>query len=542
MNSGSNTRSLDASQRAVLKAFKRQRSLAILGGAGSGKTFVLKEVIRCARNVTDARRTVAVCALSNAAASSLEGCTLHSIFGAPSGWEWSKKFLWEQISSNQRRSQRLRDIRILVIDEISLIKRNEIEAIDFVLRKLTKTEEEAGLPLGGRQLIVAGDPFQLEPAGVEDTKTYFETFFQSRVWFLLFTAYGDGVVSVLDRNHRQSGDSEFFSMLQRFRYGDVRAGDFEILNGTSTSLPLGPPREWTRLCLRKKDVFNLNEKRLKELPGPQITAISVDTYTDGTSSSLPKYMAAKLDEVAPRTVLLRINCLVILTRKCGNFNPGSRFLVREVLVGCSSEQDQNIDDIALATVLKLRLLPLTTVSSGHAGTGAEELLDISPEKFHVHNYDRSIAATRVQIPVLLGYAMTVHRSQGMSLETVAVDFSEENWKPNGLVYVALSRCTKLSGLWIKGLRAGQVCVSERAKVAMYCVQSLQAHLPRRVIGERALRECLMCVKGKVGDGTTQDTTTGYVRSTSLKRPALRSLDNHLLPSTRKRVRTNATNM
>ena len=85
-------------------------------------------------------------------------------------------------------------------------------------------------------------------------------------------------------------------------------------------------------------------------------------------------------------------------------------------------------------------------------------------KFDVHSFDRKVIACKIKLPVIVAYAMTVHRSQGFDLDSVAIDFSSINhWRPNGLVYVALSRCRSRSGLWVRGLQRDFVQVSTRAR-------------------------------------------------------------------------------
>ena len=135
---------------------------------------------------------------------------------------------------------RLRRCKILAMDEVSLFKYNEIESIDYVLRRLTNSEYDAAVPLGGRQFLPAGDPFQLEPVKIDEYGNTHKTFFQSRVWFLTFTGYVNGVVAALDHNHRQSSDIEYFNVLRRVRYGTLNDEDIQSLNSTSATGTIAP--------------------------------------------------------------------------------------------------------------------------------------------------------------------------------------------------------------------------------------------------------------------------------------------------------------
>ena len=104
---------------------------------------------------------VTCCAFTNTAAAEVGGLTIHNIFCTRSGREFSKDGLMKLVEENSRRGEELRQIKVLIIDEVSRVKKNEIEAIDFVLRKLAVSEWHSSLPMGERQLFLAGEPFQL---------------------------------------------------------------------------------------------------------------------------------------------------------------------------------------------------------------------------------------------------------------------------------------------------------------------------------------------------------------------------------------------
>lgn len=128
---------LDVDQLRAVEAFEQGTSVAILGGAGSGKSFVVSEILARASAQIGQFPKVTACAFTNQAASSLGGLTLHKLLGAPACWEFSKKHLFELVKKRPAIACVLRQIEVLIIDEISMIKRNELDALDYVLRMLS---------------------------------------------------------------------------------------------------------------------------------------------------------------------------------------------------------------------------------------------------------------------------------------------------------------------------------------------------------------------------------------------------------------------
>ena len=473
----------------ILATFKSGKSLAILGGAGSGKTYMLNHLLTGAATLAGGTNRVAACAFSNSAASNIGGCTIHSLFGAPASWEWSKAQLWESVRRKPGICRRLMNISILFMDEVFSIKSNEIEAIDFVLRQLTDSEEDAALPLGGRQLVAAGDPFQIEPPGVDDDTDNMGTFFESRVWFLSFTGYGDGVVALLNHNHRQKDDMSFYNMLQRIRYGSLFKRDISLLNKSSSSGNI-PPLHYTRLCLLNEGVCRINADRIDKLLGMKFCFHALDSFT--CSDDAIESTRLRLNQVAPHTLVMKVNCLVVLTRKCGNLLPGTCCKVIDVSVGKEA-------------VWELRNVRVRIVASGSEITAFREPFNVTAVTYHVHTYDRKVVGRRLQLPFVPAYAMTIHKSQGLSLNTVAIDFGAvSNWRPNAMVYVALSRCRNLDGAWVNGLTRDHIRVSRRARALMEELNMFQSCFPDRFIGEKALREYFEDVKVTRGDIETFD--------------------------------------
>ena len=150
----------DYYQMRELQLVKHRRNVAILGGAGTEKSFVLSKTISAANQLLQKKHVLA-CAVTNNAARNIDGLTLHKLFRAKINWEWTIEGLWDQVKRHSSTRRVLSDAKILIIDEISTVKASILEAIEGVLRRLVSEPCQSGLPFGGRQIVVSGDPFQL---------------------------------------------------------------------------------------------------------------------------------------------------------------------------------------------------------------------------------------------------------------------------------------------------------------------------------------------------------------------------------------------
>ena len=312
---------MDSHQKVAIQAFKDRRSLCLLGSAGSGKSFAMQHIVGLANLAYGLYPIVTACAFTNAAAMSLGGNTIHRVFGALPSWNWSKERLWDLVKKNRRKRDELRSIRVLLIDEVSQIQSIQLDSIDFVLRKIPMSsvvEEDyewlhqdsvlSAAPFGGRQVILSRDPFQLEPFASHNRKDA-TTFYQSSAWRLLFGGYGNGVVVNTDRNHRHSGDKQFFNILSRIRIGTQTLKDLEILNGTSKRS--FSPKSYTVLCLKHSEVSKITYERQQELIAPFYTFSSVDDIPQTDQHSA---ITRRLSLSAPKHLNLKVGDLVLFTR------------------------------------------------------------------------------------------------------------------------------------------------------------------------------------------------------------------------------------
>ncbi|KAI0558032.1 DNA helicase [Gracilaria domingensis] len=217
------------------------------------------------------------------------------------------------------------------------------------------------------------------------------------------------------------------------------------------------------LFLYRSQVSRYNEKVLEGLSGKLHHCHARDTYVPGNSEGRVsrRTLIKRLQKAAPDIVSVKVGAAVLLTRKPGSCLPGKKLI---------------ISDIVLAPSGNVECLKYRVENERHECV-------LKRESFSVRDRDTSILASRAQFPVIPAYAVTIHKCQGLTLQNVAVEFISSSWKPVGMVYVALSRCESLEGLWVSGLTKEHVRTNIVAEKYMKYIRRLQIHYPSRVISE-----------------------------------------------------------
>lgn len=264
--------------------------------------------------------------------------------------------------------------------------------------------------------------------------------FESPTWRSSFDgAYGS--VTCLTGSHRQARDSALQEVLESVRWG--RAGENIItrINNTWASSAFDGPV--TKMRIKKSAVLSINTSMLGTIQFEEHVFDAVDVAVDA-SALAGQDVTAALRALVDSTLSLKESAVVILTRKVAGVPPGSRGVVRKI--DCS---DMVIDGQAQ------RVRRVTCVFS-------EKEVEVTPARFSVFDSVGREAAYCEQLPLLLGWAITVHRAQGLTLDAVEIDFNLDTWSTCGLVYTALSRVRSLSSLRLRGLRRDLIRVSRFA--------------------------------------------------------------------------------
>ena len=390
-------------QAAAEKILKAGKNVFLTGAAGSGKTFLLQNYIQYLRAH---KIPVAVTASTGIAATHLDGITIHSWSGLGIDDSVSEQRLQKMIKKKELR-ERIQKTQVLIIDEISMLSQKMFASVEETMRYFRSTFE----PFGGIQLIVSGDFFQLPPVSKEALPFAKKTPFMSPAW-----KAADFEVCYLDEQHRQQEDV-LLDVLREIRMGKISMETRKKINEKTQpfSSQTIPSESTTRLFTHNAPADILNQQQLDTLDNPIRTFHS-------KSSGLKKWVdILKQSMLAPQELQLAIGAAVMFVRnnaEKGYFN-GTRGMIVDFEEG----------------------LPVVETHDG-------EFIYATQEGWSIMDENDNPLATVSQIPLRLAWAITVHKSQGMTLENAVMDLSR-SFEP-GQGYVALSRVKTWKGLFLTG--------------------------------------------------------------------------------------------
>lgn len=389
-------------QEKALALLKSGKNVLLTGSAGTGKTYVLNQYIQYLKSH---KIPVAVTASTGIAATHLNGMTIHSW----SGIGVKDALQHADLKHMQGRSylkKNLENVKVLIIDEISMLHRRQFELVDLVLRTFKKNE----LPFGGIQLVLCGDFFQLPPVTDRQEENRERFAFMSPLW-----VQAEMVVCYLTEQYRQQSGNDLNDILNEIRSGLVTPESLRKLEATKENILMGSA---TRLFTHNADVDDLNFRYLEELPG------SKKQYQARTKGNRKLLETLKKTVLTYETLPLKIGSKVMFVKN--NYEEG-------YMNGTLGEVVSYAEDTAL---------PVVRLNDGREVVAEEQVWSVDDEK------GRPLA-TFTQVPLRLAWAITVHKSQGMTLDAAEVDLSKTFEKGQG--YVALSRLRSLEGLKLNGI-------------------------------------------------------------------------------------------
>lgn len=398
-----------------------RQSVFLTGKAGTGKSTFLRYICE------HTKKKHVVLAPTGIAAINAGGSTLHSFFKLPfypllpdnPDFSLQRGRIHEFFKYTKPHRKLLEELELIIIDEISMVRADIIDAVDRILRVYSRNLRE---PFGGKQILLVGDVFQLEPVVKGDEREILNRFYPTPYFFSARVFNQIDLVSIeLQKVYRQT-DATFVGVLDHIRNNTVGATDLQLLNTRyGTQIEESEADMYITLATRRDNVDHINDKKLAELPGEPVT-FSGEITGDFPESSLPTSQELVLKPGAQIIFIKNdfdrrwVNGTIGII---SGFNPFEETLY--VITDDGKECD-----VKRESWRNIRY------------KYNEEKKQIEEEEL----------GTFTQYPIRLAWAITIHKSQGLTFSRAVIDFTGGVFA-GGQAYVALSRCTSLEGIQLK---------------------------------------------------------------------------------------------
>jgi tetratricopeptide repeat protein len=394
-----------------------RRSLFLTGKAGTGKSTFMRHI------AATIKKKHIILAPTGIAAINAGGSTLHSFFKLPfhpllpNDKRYSTRNIRDTLKYNSEKNKLLREVELIIIDEISMVRADIIDFIDKVLRIYNRNMRE---PFGGKQLLLVGDIYQLEPVIKEEERQLLRPFYPSNFFFDAQVFREMQLIAVeLKKVYRQR-DAQFIALLDHIRTSHVSDSDLRLLNAqVNAEIGTEAGRLSITLSGRRDTVDYINEKQLNTLPD-QPTIFYGHIEGEFPESSLP----------TPMELEVKTGAQVLFIK-----NDKERRWVNGTLgtiIGFGDEEDGII---------------YVRTEDGRDFDVQREIW--SNVRYTFNEKEQKIEEEEIgsyqQFPLRLAWAITVHKSQGLTFNNVKIDFTGGVFA-GGQTYVALSRCTSLQGI------------------------------------------------------------------------------------------------
>ena len=505
-------------QSSALDILKTGQNVFLTGSAGSGKTYTLNQYIDYLR----ARRVpVAVTASTGIAATHMNGTTIHSWSGIGIKDELSDRDL-TNLSRKQFLADRLKDTAVLVIDEISMLHAKQLNLVNQVLKHVRKNDKA----FGGIQVVVAGDFFQLPPIGSKGESNREKFAFMSEAW--LDAKFH---ICYLSEQHRQvseaaNGGLDLDDILNQIRRQEVT---FEAIAALENTYDQSVDIKRTRLYTHNLNVNKINDKELALLDGEMMRFEATTTGDSKLVETLKKTVRTQDElvlKVGAKVMFIKNNAeLGVSNGTMGELIGFAAVKIEDkessdALIGDDSSDDIDEEAAGEKTAKAKKSaakkdkekpkskkpttqkMPVVRLNSGR------EVI-AEPEEWIIEDETGEVLASYLQVPLCLAWAITIHKSQGMTLDAAEIDLSRTFELGQG--YVALSRLKSLAGLQLLGMNDMSLQLDPLARGAdkRFLVLSEEADANYAMLDEESMQQAHEKFVLKSGGTLSQSVIDAY---------------------------------
>ena len=440
-------------QKRAIEAALESKNVFITGGAGVGKSFIVHKIVSLLRKQG---RRVAVTASTGIAAVNVNGSTLHSFAGIGIDKE-TKEVLADKAYKQYTTRKRWQQTDVLLIDEVSMVSANFFDTLNWVGMRLRGSEVNGQamvnpMPFGGIKIIAVGDLFQLPPVERENSFV-----FESAAWGKM-----NFVKIKLERVWRQR-DPDFVHLLRELRLGSISDENFAKLEACNRPLDVSDDILPTKLYPHRRSVDSENKKFFDQLGGAIVQYNAIDFCSSEKARS---YLGKLNNDVGVPSILETKLRMQVMLKTNINIKAGLCNGSRGVVIGYVdfSEWYQKQSQQEIRIKYGGNVGPLEEFRQNHVhlpkvlfANGMEQV--IPPQCWERKVLGNKASVSRLQIPLIPAWALTIHKCQGMSLDKVHINLL--NSFGCGMTYVALSRARSIEGLHLEGLERHSIKVNQK---------------------------------------------------------------------------------
>lgn len=398
-------------------------SLFLTGKAGTGKTTFLKYL------TSKLKKKFIVLAPTGVAAVNAGGVTLHSFFRLSFSpyLPDDSRLIRDNLKLDKNRFDIIKNVETIIIDEISMVRCDTIDAISQILKTLRHNNK----PFGGVQMVFIGDLFQLSPIADARFWDFLGDFYDTEFFFNAFAFKESKFKYIeLDKIYRQN-DLKFIELLNRVRENNITNTDLQLLNSRLQNVTNYSMDGYITLSTHRKDADSLNATKLAKI---NKELVSFNAITQG--------LFDEKDAPADTLLSLKVGAQIMLIKNnLPDYYNGSMGIIESI------DEEHSINengDEAVDDVIYIRLFSNNEVVKVTRAVWENQKYTYNREKKRI---EPEVIGTFTQFPVKLAWAITIHKSQGLTFDKAIIDAGKAF--THGQTYVALSRCRSLEGMLLK---------------------------------------------------------------------------------------------